>query len=280
MPVHRIAIKRPNEPLQQLSFEGTYRVDVATLVGSDGNKPHLQFIPLQQKGTRCLAFACDEDGLYKKLPHNFYMLSCSGSHTFFEAIVGNIVFLVYRQEDTWDHDIWDYQLEDLNDADMLYIEKLLSKETQTYYKTIAKKDPGITKTPTVYFEPIDNIEEFFGLSPSLLRPMPSFMIPFCLLEKRQLRKPIEFFADKQGKEKYTTGIRLQPTNTGEIHTEIYCKSKNVAQELSIISKQPITVLGSTDLWDLFARYMEVLHSWGVPSVVYVTEKTEAMLQAN
>ena len=274
MPVHKIAVKRPNEPLELLDFEGTYRSDVTPLVG---NKEHtyLQYVSLGVDGDRHLAMACDEDGMAKNLPVNFNMITHSGNHSFYESILGAVVFLVYREENTWEKEIWDFELESLNDKDIALIESLLSEKTQKYEKLMSELDPGITKTPTMFFEPIEDLDDFLGISPSPYVPIPSFIIPTYLFRNWSRSKPFIFYSDRKGTIAYKTGLQASPISR---EFEIYCKSDTIAQ--SFTKKIPILPNGVSQekAMNLIAEYLKKLNDWGLPPVLYVSAETEEMLK--
>lgn len=148
MATYKIAIKRPDSPLELLDFEGTYRCDVKPLLNGKAEGTTLEYVMLRQtKDGRCLCMVCDEDGRYKQLPYNFSMITKSGSHKFLSRVLGTVVFVCYRWEDVWAKEIYDYELLDLNDHEISIINTILGDQYQERVKVISQQDPTIHDSP-------------------------------------------------------------------------------------------------------------------------------------
>jgi len=273
---HKIAIKEPGKPLEIRTCEGTYRTDVRPFIDS-GNDTYLQFVQIRSQKDRVLCFACDEDGIRKALPANFQMLTRSGNHSFFETILGTVVFLVFRWEDPYEKEIYDFELMDLNDDDIAIVEKLLSAQTQEKSRLVAEIDPNVHTDGHLFFEPIKDLNEYLFSSPSPLANIPSFLVASYLFTEWPVNEPLSFYVDQKGKVMYTTGIKGAPFNR---KLEIYCECAQLAHAFSLPIEITADGISEESAIDLMKKYMDMLHQWGVPGFVYITKETEKRIKSN
>ena len=120
----KIAIKEVSKPLQIIETEYVFP--------SDFYKAHIptsypEYIKLNSDGT--LTMGVDEDGRLKSLPCNFFMSINNPFHPI-QSIVGTTVF-VRTLPITSCAEAWDYEVTDLTDADIKFINTLLSETHQT-----------------------------------------------------------------------------------------------------------------------------------------------------
>lgn len=119
----KILIKRVDEPLEIIDSKEKYLGDAARVVlGGDITQERVRF-------SENLTMVCDEDGLLKELPPNFFV---SMNNPFYpvQVIVGDVVFIRTKPINAWVEEIWDHEVEDVKDADVRMINDLLSKATQ------------------------------------------------------------------------------------------------------------------------------------------------------
>ena len=129
---HTIVIKRPGEPAEVAMYDGIYRRDLTPLLGKKIT-PSYCHINNQDDVLR-LCFVCDEDGCFKDIPENFYLITSSRFGNHLEVIKGTVVFFKYIYEPYCGEEIYDYRLFPLNDSDLAMIEYLLSDEYQSKAK--------------------------------------------------------------------------------------------------------------------------------------------------
>ena len=123
--VLKIAIKRADQTLQYADTNCIYRTEAAKTALKHSFTP--QFIWMDQDC--CLAMVCDEDGLFKQLPLNFF-LEIPTSPWPIQPIVGDVAFVRTKPVNTWETEIYDYEVADLTAADIQQIQEILSWETQ------------------------------------------------------------------------------------------------------------------------------------------------------
>ena len=121
----KIAIKRVDESLMFSEFDGVYRSDAAQCFLDKYTDRRAIWLDAD----RCLAFICDAAGLCRNLPLNFF-LEVPTSPWPVQAIVGDVIFVRTKPVNIWEQEIYDYEVEDITEADIQYITKLLSWETQ------------------------------------------------------------------------------------------------------------------------------------------------------
>ena len=133
----RIAIKKPNEPLEIIDVQRGYRSDT---VKKFINNAYPQFVGLD--GGKGLFFmGVDEDGLMKNLPTNFYIRTNNFPS---EKIVGVAVFTRHKYVNVYIEDVYDYILEDLTDEDIEHINAMLGEEYQKEHEVLYNKNGGNT----------------------------------------------------------------------------------------------------------------------------------------
>ena len=266
-PIHKVAVKRPGEPLEVVDFQGTYRCDVKPLIDNEPDT-YLQYVAIRDVGDRCLCMACDDSGLMKQLPVNFNMLTQSGNHSFYEKIVGTVVFMVYQQVDVWEHEIWDFELLDLNEDDIQCIERMLSTEAQQHMAEIAAMDPFTVKEHKLIFEPIEDIKEYLMPSPTDLEMIPIVIVATYLFSRWSVNHQFSFYTDKRKKCEYVTGIEVTRSDP---QITIYCRSQTLAYEVTV--ERNLAHDSLEEVCHLMQQYLTVLHSWSLPAFVYVTRET-------
>ena len=123
----KIAIKRVGEPLEIIETDVTYRCELKTLVVSDNaNSIESVFFP------KNVQLIVDECGCLKNLPHNFY-ISCKSSMYPIQTIVGTVLFAKFKPLPMFE-EAYDYELIDLTEEDIQYINNVLSDEIQEQLK--------------------------------------------------------------------------------------------------------------------------------------------------
>lgn len=120
----KIATKEVGKPLQITASDEEYRTDCTRKVL--GEDTTVQFLRLDAKGT--LFMGIDEDGLMLNLPLNF-LLSVQSPTYPIQKIVGTAVFMRTKYASPW-MPITDYEVEDLTDDDITYINRLLDEKHQ------------------------------------------------------------------------------------------------------------------------------------------------------
>ena len=127
----RIAIKKPNKPLEIVMVEKGYRTEV---VKKFLNNSYPQFVGLEG-GERLLCMGVDEEGLCKELPTNFYLHTNNFPS---EKIVGTVVFTRHEYVNIYIEEIYDYVVEDLTDSDIEHISEILSEKYQKTAERVYK----------------------------------------------------------------------------------------------------------------------------------------------
>lgn len=122
---HKIAIKNIGSPV---SFENTslkYRCDLKKVIGCEN-------IPEMVEISNGLFLLADEEGRMKNLKHNFFAFMPHHS-TQFQTITGNAVFARFKPVNGLT-EIYDYELDDLTQQDVDFINCLLVEELQNILK--------------------------------------------------------------------------------------------------------------------------------------------------
>jgi len=117
----KIAVKKPGCDLEIIEAEQGYRNDTAKKFMD--NAQWVEYVKLTRDGL--LTFGVDEDGKPKGLETNFYI---STNHFPSERIVGTAVFT--RVKEAGDGEIWDYETENLTEADIASIRQTLDPARQ------------------------------------------------------------------------------------------------------------------------------------------------------
>ena len=134
---HKVIVKLPNKSVEVREVEAEYRCDCKGLVLEDGSLIQYVEMPLTNGDSR-FCFLCDEEGLIKGLPFNFYMPSRSpfGGVTV-ERVVGAVAFIRYRWEDPYAKELWDFQLEDVTAADVEAVKQMVDADSALQKKIAA-----------------------------------------------------------------------------------------------------------------------------------------------
>lgn len=142
----KIAVKEVGKPLEITETTEKYRTNCAKKVIGLGKYDTVEFVRLNEDGT--LALCVDEDGLPKGLPTNFLM-AFKSVHFPIQKIVGKVAFCRVKYVNVFEEEIWDYEVEDLTDKDIAFINHLLSEDVQAKLKqSFSDYDKG-----KVIFEP-------------------------------------------------------------------------------------------------------------------------------
>lgn len=257
MTKHTVIVKRPDEEMEIIEFDGRYRCDLKTLICDEENTI-LDYVMLGRSGDRCFAMACDQDGIFKSLPPNFNLITQSGRHRFLSNIVGTVVFFCYQWEDVWEKEIWDFELLDLDQAQINNVEKILSEPYQEELLAAKSKDPSIHHNTVILtsFQPVSLAHlTFFFLSFGF----PGLKMKFC--------------AQPDCTEEYEMVVKRSRKN----QDVIVCSGATTAYEI----KLPIPAFSFEDrsqdgkaVAQRIAKIHELrrsLRAIEIPDVVYVTE---------
>ena len=119
-----VILKKPGENFAICGMDEQYRYDAAQeLLGNITQESYW----LNEE--RTLSMVCDEDGKLKQLPVNFYMEG-SGFATPVVQFVGPVVFCKTKPVDPEAEDLYDYELDEWTQDDILQIINLLSEDQQ------------------------------------------------------------------------------------------------------------------------------------------------------
>lgn len=122
---HKIAVKRIGLPISYENTSLKYRCDIKEVIGCE-------HIPEMVEIANGLFLLADEEGRMKKLKHNFFAFMCRHA-TQFQTIIGDVVFARFKPVD-YLKEIYDYELDDLTESDVKYINALLEKDIQNLLK--------------------------------------------------------------------------------------------------------------------------------------------------
>ena len=148
-----IAYKEPGKLINLEATTKQYRSDCCNQLVGVSNHGRCSYVALTTDG---LFLACDEDGLAKELPLNFY-IEVNSKYFPIQKIVGNAVFVRIKPVDIYTQSIWDYEIEPLTKRDLFLIANILRDD----YQGILKKKFQTTdyKTGCMQFEVLSK-EEF------------------------------------------------------------------------------------------------------------------------
>lgn len=182
----KIAIKEPGKALLFLETNEKYQRNCVKKQLGENRYP--EFVPLNKNGT--LSVGVTDDGLLRKLPLNFY-ISCSNPYFPIQKMVGTVVFTKIKPIEQKAEEIYDYEVTDLTDEDILIIETLLSdekqKELERYYGLVDNRIP-IGFVP-VKFEVMYRLESNLAMSiyqmacAILSNNLNEFHMPFYFIKK-------------------------------------------------------------------------------------------------
>lgn len=121
----KIAIKHPGISLELDDTPHVYRAEaVAQVLGKKATQ-----CPVWLDSEKTLAFVCDENATFKQQPVNFF-IEVPNIFAPVQTIVGDVVFVRTKPCDPATEEIWDYEVEDLRDTDILLINYLLDDGKQ------------------------------------------------------------------------------------------------------------------------------------------------------
>ena len=127
----KIAVKEVGKELQIIETSEKYRSDcVRAFIGADATPG---FVILNKDNT--LSFGVNEDGLPLELPLNF-LIETNNPHYPIQKIVGTAVFVRCKYANPWVEEIWDFEVEDLKDEDLVIIKRMLDIK---YQNVLAKR---------------------------------------------------------------------------------------------------------------------------------------------
>lgn len=137
----KIAVKEVGKDLKIIESQKKYRIDCVK--EHIGEKLFPAFISLNNNKT--LTIGVCEDGLLRKLPLNFYVPVNNNPFFPIEKTVGTAVFTRIKMLTGEEGEIYDYEVTNLTDEDILLIKELLMEETQNrlekYEELIDKRIP-------------------------------------------------------------------------------------------------------------------------------------------
>ena len=119
----KVIVKEPGKRMEVVDVDAKYRCDVSSLIEEGITREYVHIKPNE------LDMMVDEDGLMKQLPLNFFLDFDSVAFPI-QAIVGTVVFCRYKWENPWEKEIYDFELQDVTEADIETVRKLLDTELQ------------------------------------------------------------------------------------------------------------------------------------------------------
>lgn len=141
----KIIVKKPGSPtLEEIETELVYRGDLKEYVGGDP----VEMVQISNDG---LSLLVDENGMFKRLPHNFF-LSFDNTDIPIQTIIGNAVFARFKPLDYSNGDPWDYELCSLTDKDIEVIKNILREDLQETLKKQFLNRYGSVEEPHNYWQ--------------------------------------------------------------------------------------------------------------------------------
>lgn len=116
----KVAVKLPGKHIEIKEFDGVYCCDCEKLILDEGRLSQQVELNILQDDYR-LALLCDEEGLLRNLPLNFYVPMTDGKTIENIPIVGPVVFFRYKWENPFTQEMWDFKMEDLTDDDINWL---------------------------------------------------------------------------------------------------------------------------------------------------------------
>lgn len=133
----KIIVKKPGEDMRVEVVDAKYRNELSRFFDEGTYLEYVNWgterVPFRRDGESVFAFACDDAGLCKDLPTNFYR------HTpvwGVQPIAGTVVFFRYKWEDAHAKELWDYELQDVTEDDVSQIAAYLSERIQLTLRMI------------------------------------------------------------------------------------------------------------------------------------------------
>lgn len=135
----RIIKKEPGKDPEVIEVDVKYLCDLTKLFFGD----HVIMQRVALNRDRTLWLLVDEDGLLKDLPRNF--LLPTGGFRPIQKIIGTAVFVKSKFADVWNEEIYDYEVDDLDENYQQTIRALLSDDIQqTLDKEFEDYGSGLT----------------------------------------------------------------------------------------------------------------------------------------
>lgn len=120
----KVIVKNIGKPAEVVNLDCKYRNEVAKLISSERiTKEYVELVPYK------LDMVVDEDGLFKNLPFNFFM-EINNSFYPVQMIVGTVVFCHYEWQDPFETELWDFELRDVTEEDIITVNRMLTAEKQ------------------------------------------------------------------------------------------------------------------------------------------------------
>jgi len=126
--VLKIGVKKVGKDIEYIETSQKYRTDCCKEY--TGKDDFVEYVRLVADGTFCIGV--NEMGLPKEMATNF-LLETTSPHFPIQKMVGTVVFVRTKPVNPF-KEIWDYEVDDLNEADIQRIEKLLDKSYQEKLK--------------------------------------------------------------------------------------------------------------------------------------------------
>lgn len=150
-----VGIKEVDKPLRFVQTVIKYRSDCCkSFIGNTADGDRCDFVGLNKDG---LFLAVDEEGLLKSLPINFFLEMDNPRHPI-QKMVGTGVFVRIKPVNIFEEEIWDYEVIDLTQRDMVFISTLLSDKYQAELKANFK---DYQLGDMVDIKSFDNEDDFF-----------------------------------------------------------------------------------------------------------------------
>ena len=121
----KIGVKQPGKKLKLIECSCQYRGDgITSILGQN-----IDQCPVWLDSEHTLAFVCDGYAPYRKTATNFF-IEVPNPFAPVQNIMGDVVFVRTKPCDPTVEEIWDYEIVDLQETDIRFIEYLLSDGKQ------------------------------------------------------------------------------------------------------------------------------------------------------
>lgn len=121
----KVIVKEPGNTPKIVDISAKYRNEAGKLISDDRITNEYVHIKVNE-----LAMIVDEEGLVKRLPLNFFM-ECNSAVYPVQPIVGTVVFCRYKWENPYYKELWDYELMDVTDDDLILVNQMLAPDVQS-----------------------------------------------------------------------------------------------------------------------------------------------------
>lgn len=198
----RIAVKEVGQKLKVVETKEKYRSDaVKEFLGKNF---YATYVKIEPDDT--FSYAVIEDGLLRKLPFNFFS-EINNTFSAIQPMVGPAVFVrTKKREENED----DYEVTDLTDADILFIQELLDddnqnelKECYNYYTQMTIRGLIPVKFEVMYRLKSNLAMAIYQMScAALTKNLDDFYMPLCFIQKNINfgKEQEQFSADKPDEE--------------------------------------------------------------------------------